>query len=115
MLKRFVLSCCCLFFLSGSLPNFGNVAYANERQQVMEGFANTKADERIQASLKEKHQILFFMGILLLIAIFATAILGISMAVYGKQVFVLHMVCAGFSVFLATAHAITAVVWFYPF
>ncbi len=115
MLKRLLLSCCCCFILCGALPNFVGVAQATQSHNVMEGFANNEADERIQASLKEKHQILFFMGILLLIGIFATAILGIAMAVYGKQVFVFHMVCAGFSVFLATAHAVTAMVWFYPF
>lgn len=115
MLKRLLLSCCCLFALLSFSPNGVNIALADESQQVMEGFAKDNADERIQASQKEKHQILFYMGILLLIGILATAGLGISMALYGKQVFVFHMVCAGFSVFLAVAHAVTAVVWFYPF
>jgi len=115
MLKRGLLLISCMMALWGVLPGFSSVTFADERQQVMEGFVNNKPDERVQASLKEKHQILFFMGIFLLVAIIATAILGIAMAIYGKQVFVFHMACAGFSVFLALAHAVTAIVWFYPF
>lgn len=66
-------------------------------------------------STKQKHTILFVMGVSLLCLIIATAVLGISMAVYGKQVFVWHMVSAGLTVTLALAHGIAAVVWFFPF
>jgi len=41
--------------------------------------------------------------------------LGVAMGVYGKQVFVAHMICAGLSMTLAIAHAIVGIVWFYPF
>jgi hypothetical protein len=58
---------------------------------------------------------MFAMGIALLLLVIATASLGIAMALYGKQVFVAHMVCAGMSVFLSIAHAVTAIVWFFPF
>jgi hypothetical protein len=37
------------------------------------------------------------------------------MGVYGKQVFVAHMITAGLSVTLAIAHAVAALVWFNPF
>jgi hypothetical protein len=37
------------------------------------------------------------------------------MALYGKRVFVAHMIFAGFSVTLAIVHSIVAVVWFFPF
>ncbi len=81
-----------------------------------------KQDERTQvAILKErqaearaKHQILFLMGITLLVSILTTVGLGIAMAVYGKQVFVQHMLFAGFSATLAIVHAVVAIVWFYP-
>ena len=90
---------------------------ANESQQVMQGFVNKEhvVSEHVLIETKQKHQILFFMGITLLVLILATAGFGIAMAVFGKQVFVPHMICAGGTVFLAMAHAVTAIVWFFPF
>lgn len=90
---------------------------ANESQQVMQGFVNKEhvVSEYVLIETRQKHQILFFMGITLLVLIFATAGFGIAMAVFGKQVFVPHMICAGGTVFLAMAHAVTAIVWFFPF
>jgi hypothetical protein len=41
--------------------------------------------------------------------------LGVSMVAFGKQVFLAHMIFAGVSVFLAIVHAVTAIVWFFPF
>jgi len=64
---------------------------------------------------KKKRLIMFFMGVPLLIFILLTAALGIAMGVYGKPVYVQHMVCAGLSVTLAIAHAVVGIVWFYPF
>ena len=71
--------------------------------------------DAVAISDKRKHQVLFIMGIFLLIFIFTTAILGLRMVLFGKEVFVAHMIFAGGSVFLATAHAVTAIVWFFPF
>jgi len=62
-----------------------------------------------------RHKLLFFMGVTLLLFVFATAYFGMSMALFGKQVFVPHMICAGITVFLAMAHSVVAVVWFFPF
>lgn len=92
-------------------------ARANESQEVMQSFVNKEqtVGKDVLISDKKKHQILFVMGILLLIGIIGAAGLGIAMAVFGKQVFVAHMIFAGFSVFLAIAHAVTAIVWFFPF
>ena len=70
--------------------------------------------EQQQAETKKKHQILFLMGLALLISILTTAGLGIAMALYGKQAFILHTLFAGFSVTLAIVHAVVAIVWFYP-
>lgn len=90
---------------------------ANDSQQVMEAFVKKEQviSEHVLIETKQKHQILFFMGIILLISILATAGFGIAMAVFGKQVFVPHMIFAGVSVFLSIAHAVTAIVWFFPF
>ena len=84
---------------------------------VMESFANQQIieSEIIKITDVEKHQILFFMGITLLIMLIATAVLGVMMGIYGKQVFLAHMIVAGLSVTLALGHSVVAIVWFFPF
>jgi len=64
---------------------------------------------------REQHKVLFYMGVLLLLFVLLTAGFGVSMAMLGKEVFVPHMICAGVTVFLSIAHAVVAVVWFFPF
>jgi len=64
---------------------------------------------------EQKHLILFYMGMALLFLIITTAVIGLQMALFGKQLFVQHMISAGFTVFLSLAHAVTAIVWFFPF
>ena len=64
---------------------------------------------------REQHKVLFYMGVLLLLFVLLTAGFGVSMAMLGKEVFVPHMICAGITVFLSIAHAVVAVVWFFPF
>lgn len=71
--------------------------------------------EKSELSTKEKHTIMFIMGVALLILLLATAYFGIAMAVMGKPLFIPHMLCAGLSVTLAIVHSVVAVVWFYPF
>lgn len=92
-------------------------AHADEKSEVMKEFVEHQAEEHGVKAIPEKrrHQILFVMGMFLLLGLLITAGLGIAMALYGKQVFVAHMISAGFSVFLAVAHAVTAMVWFFPF
>lgn len=58
---------------------------------------------------------MFLLGVPLLILLLITGALGIAMGIYGKQVFVLHMIFAGLTVTLAFVHAIVGVIWFYPF
>ncbi len=90
---------------------------ADEGLEVLRGFTEKAVEESeaVKISDQKKHKILFVMGVLLLVGIISTALLGVSMVVFGKQVFVAHMVCAGLSVFLSVAHAVTAMVWFFPF
>ena len=40
--------------------------------------------------------------------------LGISMGLYGKDLFLPHLIFAGLSITLAIAHAIVGLVWFRP-
>lgn len=109
------------FFLMVALLSALNGAVsAQENQNVLQGFKiqaeqKAQANDTLSISTKEKHQILFFMGISLLIGVLVTAGLGIAMGVYGQPVFVAHMVSAGLSVTLAIIHAIVAIVWFFPF
>ncbi|MDX1251423.1 MAG: hypothetical protein IDH49_04065 [Gammaproteobacteria bacterium] len=90
---------------------------AGSGHEVMQSFVKKERaiSEHVLIAEKERRQILFIMGAVLLVSILLTAGLGISMVVYGKQVFVPHMIFAGISVFLAVAHAVTAMVWFFPF
>lgn len=85
--------------------------------QVMRAFTDTQSKDSdiIAIADQTKRQVMFFMGIPLILLLFATAALGVAMGVYGKQVFVSHMLCAGLSLTLALAHAVVGVVWFYPF
>lgn len=85
--------------------------------EVMQDFEQQTKAERAAFELteKDKRTILFYMGAALLVLLLATAWFGISMAMLGKEVFVAHMICAGLSLTLAIAHAVTAIVWFFPF
>lgn len=85
---------------------------------VMQSFnkqQNHTLDQVVAIPNHEKQVIMFIMGAALLIAVITTASLGIAMVLHGKEVFLAHMVSAGISVFLAIAHAVVAVVWFFPF
>jgi len=92
-------------------------AVTEEHAAVLETFRDIDelSDEQQLAEQQGKHEIMFIMGVLLLIGVLVTAGLGISMAVFAKQVFLAHMISAGFTVFLSLAHAVTAIVWFFPF
>jgi len=85
--------------------------------QVMHAFTLQEREgrEALAVPERQKHLILFIMGAALLIFIVITAALGVAMALYGKRVFIPHMIFAGFSVTLAIVHAVVAVVWFFPF
>lgn len=84
---------------------------------AMQDFNRLHQDEVgiLKVKQEKQHKILFFMGIALLIVLLLTAGFGLSMVFGGKQVFVWHMLFAGISLTLALAHAVTAIIWFYPF
>ena len=64
---------------------------------------------------KDKQRIMFLLGVSLLTLVLITGGLGIAMGLFGKSVFVAHMIFAGLSMTLAVVHAVVALVWFYPF
>ncbi len=110
-----------LLFLLLALPFGARAAdgseVADDSVIIMDVF-NEQAIAKAEAGEltdQEKHQILFIMGVALLVLIGATAYFGIAMGVGGKDLFVPHMVSAGLTITLSLAHAVTAVVWFFPF
>lgn len=95
-----------------------NVADAEEDSaSVIQSFATDQSAKSELVAIEDgtKRLVMFIMGVPLLILIFITAALGVAMGVYGKPVFVAHMVCAGLSLTLALGHAVVGIVWFYPF
>lgn len=114
-----------LFIVSMPLANYADepvsaTAEQNDEQgsaRVMQAFTNDKSEksELVAIEDKTKRQIMFFMGVPLLLLIIATVSFGVAMVVYRKPVFVQHMVCAGLSLTLALGHAVVGIVWFYPF
>jgi predicted RND superfamily exporter protein len=105
-------------FILMAVPIFVQPAMADESSlQIVESF--NKSSGNIQnpndPTVKRKQEIMFIMGIPLLVMLIATAVLGIAMGVFGKKVFVAHMVLASLSLCLAVAHAIVGLVWFFPF
>ena len=84
---------------------------------AMQQFNDLHQDEVgiLKVKRKEKHQILFFMGLALLAGLLLTVMFGMGMVLGGRPWFLWHMLAAGFSVTLALAHAVTAIIWFYPF
>jgi hypothetical protein len=85
--------------------------------QILQEFnAQNRKDIREKAiPLKEKQQIMFLLGLAVILLVIITGGLGLAMGVFGKPVFVPHMVFAIFSITMAIVHAIVGLVWFYPF
>ncbi len=88
-----------------------------ESAQILQAFNKQHRETEHAKSItdKEKQRIMFLMGVVLFILVLITGGLGLAMVVYGKPVFVSHMLFAGLSVTMAIAHAIVGLVWFYPF
>jgi len=88
-----------------------------ESVQMMEAFErqNTRVVDSNVLSDHKKHVVMFLMGVPLLVLILITGALGIAMGVYGKPLFVMHMIFAGLTMTLALAHVVVGLVWFYPF
>ncbi|MDH5300287.1 MAG: hypothetical protein OEW58_02865 [Gammaproteobacteria bacterium] len=100
------------------LPFFAPASVtASDETRVMQSF-NAAANASDVASFdetREQHEVLFIMGVILLVLIFLTAGFGLAMVLSDKKVFVYHMIFAGATVFLSLAHAVAAVVWFFPY
>jgi hypothetical protein len=106
------------FSIMTALPAHAQVTQSSgDSVQILQEFnAQNRTDIRKKAvPLKEKQQIMFLLGTAVILLVIITGGLGLAMGVFGKPVFVAHMVFAAFSITLAIAHAIVGLVWFYPF
>lgn len=102
----------------GAFPVYADEATKGaDSAQIMREFNQQRVDTERAKSITEKdrHRIMFLLGIVLIVLILITGGLGIAMGVFGKPVFVPHMIFAGLSTTLALVHAIVGIVWFYPF
>lgn len=88
-----------------------------ENAQILQAFNKQHREEERKKAItdKDKQRIMFMLGVALLTLVLITGGLGIAMGLFGKQVFVPHMIFAGFSMTLAVVHAIVGIVWFFPF
>jgi hypothetical protein len=83
--------------------------------QVLQSFEKAQAPKVVDETQRTRHKVMFLLGVPLLILLLITASLGLATGLFGKQLFVLHMLFAGLSVTLAIVHAIVGLVWFFPF
>jgi hypothetical protein len=63
----------------------------------------------------EKQVIMFSIGTVLLVLLISTASVGIAVAAFGKELFLVHMILAGLTVTVALIHVVVGIVWFFPF
>jgi len=97
---------------SASSSNQPAVQSAEAVMQQFSGDDEESPQRKVQT--ETKHQILFIMGLSLLILLLITGTLGIAMVGFGKNVFLPHMIFAGLSLTLAAVHSATAIAWFWP-
>jgi hypothetical protein len=77
--------------------------------QVLQQFSQQPQQRAARASSISDHRkqvIMFSIGTVLLVLLIATASVGIAVGVYGKPLFVLHMILAGLTVTMAIVHVI---------
>jgi len=109
------------------LPVMAQATIENSNQQsdpsrelsseaVMQQFSGEQEEspER-KIELQRKHEILFMMGVALLVLLFLTATMGIAVIAFEKDVFVAHIILAGLTLTLARVHAATSIAWFWPY
>jgi hypothetical protein len=86
--------------------------------QILEQFSRQQPSPRHarpRIADHERQVIMFSIGAVLLLLLISTASVGIAVAVFGKPLFLVHMILAGLTVTVAIVHVIVGVVWFFPF
>jgi hypothetical protein len=90
---------------------------ANDSAQILQAFNKQHRDAEHEKSItdRDKQRVMFLLGVALIALVMITGGLGIAMGLYGKPVYLQHMIFAGLSMTLAVVHAVVGIVWFYPF
>jgi hypothetical protein len=86
--------------------------------QILEEFGRQQPQRPARATTIAEHErqvIMFSIGSVLLTLLIGTASVGIAVAVFGKPLFLVHMILAGLTVTVAIVHVIVGLVWFFPF
>ena len=112
-----IISAALLLMLSVYPANADEPNRPEDSAQILQAFnqQHSKNEREKTITQKDKQRIMFLLGVALITLVLITGGLGIAMGLYGKPVFVAHMVFAGLSITLAIVHAIVGLVWFYPF
>jgi hypothetical protein len=107
-----VLACCPLCLADSEPPATSNPT------KILESFGRQQPQHPAGVTVvgdHEKQVIMFSIGTLLLALLIGTASVGIAVAVFGKPLFLAHMILAGLTVTVALIHVVVGVVWFFPF
>jgi len=117
LIACWLLTAVLLLFCTTPISRAADTGQKGDSVKVMEAFEQHASQNKIDRPLtiQKKHLTMFLLGVPLLAMLLITGGLGIAMGIYGKQVFVLHMISAGLTITLAFVHAILGVFWFYPF
>jgi len=116
MLRRLTMAMFLALGLAGLPAYAADPPPENDGARVLQSFqAAAPAQAPVDSTDLSRRWVMFGLGAPLLLLLLTTAGLGVAMGVYGKQVFVAHMVCAGLTVTLAVVHVIVGLVWFRPF
>lgn len=83
--------------------------------KVLQSFDQEATATQENQADRTRRWVMFGLGAPLLLLLLVTGALGIAMGIYGKPVYLAHMICAGLSITLAIVHAIVGIVWFRPF
>lgn len=114
---RRIIGMLCICAAAAWLPALAaDPAPENDAAQVLQTFDRTaNAPAAADPADQTRRWVMFGLGAPLLLLLLVTGALGIAMGVYGKPVYLPHMICAGLSITLAVVHAIVGIVWFRPF
>src|SRR5450631_3544357 len=86
--------------------------------QILEEFGRQQPQTAARSTTIAEHErqvIIFTIVAALLLLFLADASVGIAVGVFGKPLFLLHMILASLTVTLALVHVIVGLVWFFPF
>ncbi len=115
-LLRCLLACMLLNLGAALAPAWAvDAPPENDGARVLQSFQTQAPPVVTDSTDLTRRWVMFGLGAPLLLLLVSTAGLGVAMGVYGKPVYLAHMICAGLTVTLAVVHVIVGLVWFRPF